>query len=95
MLGHLKTSGDERNLNVNPDVQAEEVVQEAAPAPLSRLRAGILPASAADAAAPGDGAVAPEEVEAQVCNVGGSLGHAGSCSMCYFSWSAIPLTLGT
>ena len=79
-------------LNVTSDVQAEEVVQEAAPAPLSRLRAGILPASTADAAAPGDGAVAAEKVEAQVGHVGGPLGHAGPCCICYFSSSARSLT---
>ena len=57
-----------------PDVQAEEVVQEAAPALVALLRTRRLPDAAASA--PRDGSVAPEEVEAQVRNVGGPLGDA-------------------
>ena len=60
-------------------VEAEEVVQEAAPVLVAHLRPGRrLPDDAASAAAPRDGAMAPEEVEAQVSHVGGPVGDAGA-----------------
>ena len=61
-----------------PDVQAEEVVQEAAPALVALHRTRRLPDAAS---APRDGSVAPEAVEAQVRNVGGPLGDA--CALYY------------
>ena len=65
---------NEKHFESPPDVQAEEVVQEAAPALVALLRTRRLPDAAASA--PRDGSVAPEEVEAQVRNVGGPLGDA-------------------
>ena len=85
----LKTFENESMLNGAPVVQAEEVVQEAATPLVAHLRPPRRrrrhlhadATSAVTVAASGDGTVAPEEVEAQVRNVGGPLGDAGA--LCY------------